>query len=43
MSGWGEVTAGENPFYNEEWTDSVWPLVDELQFAAHTALSASLT
>ncbi len=23
-SGWGEVTAGENPFYNEEWTDSVW-------------------
>jgi len=19
-SGWGEVTAGENPFYNEEWT-----------------------
>lgn len=25
--GWGEVTAGENPFYNEEWTDSVWPLL----------------
>ncbi len=23
-TGWGEVTAGENPFYNEEWTDSVW-------------------
>src|SRR5215469_4349863 len=22
--GWGEVTAGENPFYNEEWTDSAW-------------------
>jgi len=20
ISGWGEVTAGENPFYNEEWT-----------------------
>ena len=20
LSGWGEVTAGENPFYNEEWT-----------------------
>ncbi len=20
VSGWGEVTAGENPFYNEEWT-----------------------
>ena len=26
-SGWGEVTAGENPFYNEEWTASVWPLL----------------
>jgi O-succinylbenzoate synthase len=21
------VTAGENPFYNEEWTESVWPLL----------------
>ncbi len=27
LSGWGEVTAGENPFYNEEWTGSVWPIV----------------
>lgn len=27
VSGWGEVTAGENPFYNEEWTASVWPLL----------------
>src|SRR5688572_29014379 len=24
LSGWGEVTAGENPFYNEEWTDASW-------------------
>jgi O-succinylbenzoate synthase len=24
VSGWGEVTAGENPFYNEEWTESAW-------------------
>jgi O-succinylbenzoate synthase len=24
VSGWGEITAGENPFYNEEWTGSVW-------------------
>jgi O-succinylbenzoate synthase len=24
VSGWGEVTAGENPFYNEEWTDAAW-------------------
>src|SRR4029077_12534280 len=23
-SGWGEVTDGENPFYNEEWTASAW-------------------
>ncbi len=27
LSGWGEVTAGENPFYNEEWTGSIWPLL----------------
>lgn len=24
ISGWGEITAGENPFYNEEWTQSAW-------------------
>ena len=24
LSGYGEITAGENPFYNEEWTDSAW-------------------
>ncbi len=24
LSGWGEVTCGENPFYNEEWTDGAW-------------------
>ena len=29
LSGWGEVTAGENPFYNEEWTGSIWPLLIE--------------
>ncbi|MBK7927913.1 MAG: o-succinylbenzoate synthase [Bryobacterales bacterium] len=27
LSGWGEVTAGENPFYNEEWTESAWRIV----------------
>ncbi len=27
LSGWGEVTAGENPFYNEEWTESAWQIV----------------
>src|SRR5580698_7741324 len=24
ISGWGEVTAGESPFYNEEWTESCY-------------------
>lgn len=24
VAGWGEVTAGEDPLYNEEWTDSAW-------------------
>ena len=23
-SGWGEITAGEHPFYNEEWTAAAW-------------------
>ena len=27
ISGWGEVTAGEHPFYNEEWTGSAWMIV----------------
>ena len=27
LSGWGEVTCGEKPFYNEEWTDSAWSIV----------------
>ena len=27
VSGWGEVTAGENPFYNEEWTESAWMIL----------------
>jgi len=29
VSGWGEVTCGENPFYNEEWTDSAWLLLKD--------------
>src|SRR5580700_2763403 len=24
LSGWGEITAGEHPFYNEEWTAAAW-------------------
>ena len=27
ISGWGEVTCGENPFYNEEWTDAAWMIL----------------
>jgi O-succinylbenzoate synthase len=26
LSGWGEITAGEHPFYNEEWTDAAWQI-----------------
>jgi o-succinylbenzoate synthase len=29
VSGWGEITAGENPFYNEEWTASIWPILTD--------------
>lgn len=29
LSGWGEITAGENPFYNEEWTESAWLIAKE--------------
>lgn len=29
VSGWGEITAGENPFYNEEWTESAWLIAKE--------------
>lgn len=27
VSGWGEVTCGEKPFYNEEWTASAWMIL----------------
>ncbi len=29
VSGWGEVTCGENPFYNEEWTEAAWMILEE--------------
>lgn len=29
ISGWGEVTAGEHPFFNEEWTLSAYEIVKE--------------
>jgi O-succinylbenzoate synthase len=29
-TGWGEVTAGELPFYNEEWVDASWMLLRDI-------------
>jgi O-succinylbenzoate synthase len=29
VSGWGEITCGEHPFYNEEWTESAWLIVKD--------------
>src|SRR5579864_405881 len=40
VSGWGEVTAGENPFYNEEWTDSAWLILQD--FAVPRVLGKSI-
>jgi len=40
ISGWGEVTAGENPFYNEEWTEAAWMIVRD--YAAPRILGKSL-
>src|SRR5256885_15444512 len=28
--GWGECTAGEEPFYSDEWTDAVWSTLHEV-------------
>ena len=39
-SGWGEVTAGENPFYNEEWTASAWQILRD--YAAPLVLGREL-
>ncbi len=38
--GWGEVTAGENPFYNEETTETSWHIIKE--FVAPRVLKTSL-
>ena len=40
VSGWGEVTAGEQPFYNEEWTDSAWLILRD--YAAPRVLGRKL-
>ena len=29
VEGWGECTAGEGPFYSDEWTDSAWSTLVE--------------
>src|SRR3990167_6994178 len=39
-TGWGEVTAGEKPFYNEESTDTAWYILKE--FAIPQALASPL-
>jgi O-succinylbenzoate synthase len=41
VSGWGEVTAGENPFYNEEWTESAWQILRD--YAAPRLLGRDIT
>jgi O-succinylbenzoate synthase len=40
LSGWGEVTCGENPFYNEEWTESAWMILRD--YAAPRVLNYEL-
>lgn len=40
VSGWGEVTAGEQPFYNEEWTESAWLILRD--YAAPRVLGRAL-
>ncbi|MEK7405140.1 MAG: o-succinylbenzoate synthase, partial [Acidobacteriota bacterium] len=40
VSGWGEATPGENPFYNEEWTESAWLILRD--YAAPRVLGRTL-
>jgi O-succinylbenzoate synthase len=40
VSGWGECTCGENPFYNEEWTESAWLILRD--YAAPRILNTEL-
>lgn len=39
-AGWGEVTCGERPFYNEEWVDAAWLVLQD--FAAPRVLGAEI-
>ena len=38
--GWGEVTCGERPFYNEEWVDAAWLVLRD--FVAPSVLGTEL-
>lgn len=29
VEGWGECTAGEGPFYSNEWTETAWPTIKD--------------
>ena len=40
-TGWGEVTCGERPFYNEEWVDSAWLVLSA--FAAPSVLGTEVS
>lgn len=40
-TGWGEVTCGERPYYNEEWVDSAWLVLRE--FAAPLVLGRDVS
>src|SRR4029077_541917 len=40
LSGWGEVTAGEGPFYNPETTDTAWSIFTS--FVAPLAVGKSI-
>jgi O-succinylbenzoate synthase len=40
VTGWGEITCAERPFYNEEWTDSAWLIVRD--YVAPRVLGAPL-
>jgi O-succinylbenzoate synthase len=39
--GWGECTAGEGPFYSDEWTDTAWPTITN--FLAPMVVGKALT
>ena len=40
VEGWGECTAGEGPFYCEEWAETAWPTITS--FLAPTVLGKEI-